>query len=58
MNEQEIRRHERNKVIALLRGVATDIRRLGNDFDAKFIDEIIKLLSSPDWEQDTSNWKR
>jgi hypothetical protein len=57
MNEQEIRRHERSKVLALLAKVATDIRLLGQGYDAKFIDEIIKILSSPNWETDTKNWK-
>ena len=58
MNEQEIRRHERSKVVALLTRVATDLRKLGNGYDAKFIDEIIKHLNSPDWENDTKNWKQ
>jgi hypothetical protein len=57
MNEQEIRRHERSKVIALLSKVAVDIRLLGQGYDAKFLDEVIKILNSPNWETDTENWK-
>lgn len=53
MNEQEIRRSERNKIIGFIREVAVDIRRLGNEYDAKFLDEIIQVLNSPDWDTDT-----
>ena len=56
MNEQEIRNNERNKVVALIRTVAVDIRKMGKDFDAKFLDELVLILTSPNWENDTKGW--
>ncbi len=53
MNEQEIRKSERTKIVGFIRAVATDLRRLGNGYDAKFLDEIIFVLTSPEWDEDT-----
>lgn len=55
MNEQEIRKSERTKIVGFIRAVATDLRRLGKGYDAKFLDEIIFVLSSPEWDEDTKS---
>jgi hypothetical protein len=58
MNEQQIRDHERSKVIAYIRGIAQDLRQFDNEYDAKFLDEIISYLTHPDWVEDTKSFKK
>lgn len=57
MTEQQIRDHERLKVVTYIRAVAEDLRKFDNSHDAKFLDEIAEVLTHPDWPSKTSKFK-
>jgi hypothetical protein len=58
MNEQQIRDHERSKVIAYIRRVARDLRQFDNSRDAVFLDEIVGFLEHPNWVNDTKDFRK
>jgi hypothetical protein len=58
MNEQQIRDHERSKVIAYLRQIARDLRQFDRSRDAVFIDEAITFLEHPNWINDTKDFRK
>ena len=57
MNEQQIRDHERSKIVAYIRALAEDLRNFDNTHDAAFLDEIASVLTHPDWPEKTSKFK-
>ncbi len=58
MNEQQIRDHERSKVVAYLRRMASDLRKFDKSRDAVFLDEAINFLEHPNWVNDTKDFRK
>lgn len=57
MTEQQIRDHERLKIVRYIRALAEDLRKFDRDYDATFLDEIAEVLTHPDWPEKTSDFK-